>query len=160
MGEPEGMAEAVPQPFRRPLLALILLSPVIAEMLSGSAPPVEWLLPTTPLLLIWLYGSGVLVMREAAVRWDPWVGGVPRPRGRVRDHRGRPRRQVVLRPGLDGSRDPGLVRPLARHELGVGNLADDVPRDHQHRGGHLPRRHDLAADPRAAPPVGPAVSRC
>src|SRR3990170_174155 len=69
------MAEAVPQSFRRPLLALILLSPVIAEMLSGSAPPVEWLLPTTPLLLIWLYGSGVLVMRETAVRWNlGWAG--------------------------------------------------------------------------------------
>lgn len=69
------MAEAVPQSFRRPLLALILLSPVIAEMLSGSAPPVEWLFPTTPLLLIWLYGSGVLVMRETAVRWNlGWAG--------------------------------------------------------------------------------------
>jgi len=56
-------------PNRRPLLALILLSPVIAEMLSGSSPPLEWLNPITPLLLIWLYGAGVLVMRETAVRW-------------------------------------------------------------------------------------------
>ncbi len=56
-------------PFRRPLLALILLSPVIAEMLSGSSPPLEWLNPAVPFLLIWLYGSGVLVMRETAVRW-------------------------------------------------------------------------------------------
>src|SRR3989449_4564807 len=56
-------------PNRRPLLALILLSPIIAEMLSGSSPPLEWLNPITPLLLIWLYGAGVLVMRETAVRW-------------------------------------------------------------------------------------------
>ena len=56
-------------PNRGPLLALILLSPIIAEMLSGSSPPLEWLNPITPLLLIWLYGAGVLVMRETAVRW-------------------------------------------------------------------------------------------
>src|SRR5947199_3159511 len=54
---------------RRPLLALVLLSPVIAEMVSGSTPPLEWLNPITPLLLICLYGAGVLVMRERAVRW-------------------------------------------------------------------------------------------
>src|SRR5207237_3180884 len=56
-------------PNRRPLLALILLSPVIAEMLSGSTPPLEWLNPIAALLLIWLYGAGVLVMRESEVRW-------------------------------------------------------------------------------------------
>ena len=56
-------------PNRRPLLALLLLSPVIAEMLSGSTPPLEWLNPVAALLLIWLYGAGVLVMRETAVRW-------------------------------------------------------------------------------------------
>src|SRR5256885_16843146 len=54
---------------RRPLLALVLLSPVIAEMLSGSTPPLEWLNPIAVLFLIWLYGAGVLVMRETAVRW-------------------------------------------------------------------------------------------
>src|SRR5437879_7337253 len=56
-------------PNRRPLLALVPLSPVIAEMLSGSTPPLEWLNPIAALLLIWLYGAGVLVMRETAVRW-------------------------------------------------------------------------------------------
>src|SRR5207302_1314347 len=56
-------------PNRRPLLALVLPSPVIAEMLSGSTPPLEWLNPVAALLLIWLYGAGVLVMRETAVRW-------------------------------------------------------------------------------------------
>src|SRR5437016_3671160 len=62
-------------PYRRPLLALILLSPVIAEMLSGSSPPLEWLNPVAALLLIWLYGSGVLVMRETVfinIRLTPY----------------------------------------------------------------------------------------
>jgi len=63
------MADAGAHPNRRPLLALILLSPVIAEMLSGSTPPLEWLNPIAALFLIWLYGAGVLVMRETAVRW-------------------------------------------------------------------------------------------
>ncbi len=64
-----GFSMAADHPNRRPLLALVLLSPIIAEMLSGSSPPAEWLNPITPLLLIWLYGAGVLVMRETAVRW-------------------------------------------------------------------------------------------
>src|SRR5256886_17290700 len=63
------MADSGAHPNRRPLLALILLSPVIAEMLSGSTPPLEWLNPISALFLIWLYGAGVLVMRATAVRW-------------------------------------------------------------------------------------------
>jgi len=63
------MAAPGAHPNRRPLWALVLLSPVIAEMLSGSTPPIEWLNPVAALFLIWLYGSGVLVMRETAVRW-------------------------------------------------------------------------------------------
>jgi hypothetical protein len=69
------MVDAGAHPNRRPLWALILLSPVIAEMLSGSTPPIEWLNPIAALFLIWLYGSGVLVMRETAVRWKTgWPG--------------------------------------------------------------------------------------
>src|SRR2546427_11983634 len=63
------MSASGAHPNRRPLLALILLSPVIAEMLSGSTPPLEWLNPIGVLFLIWLYGAGVLVVRETAVRW-------------------------------------------------------------------------------------------
>src|SRR5947199_282242 len=66
---PHVVTMAAAHPNRRPLLALVLLSPVIAEMLSGSTPPLEWLNPIAALLLIWLYGAGVLVMRETAVRW-------------------------------------------------------------------------------------------
>lgn len=61
---------------RRPLLALVLLSPTLAEMLSGSSPPVEWLNPIGALFLIWLYGAGVLVVRETAVRWKCGFAGV------------------------------------------------------------------------------------
>src|SRR3989441_5231398 len=66
---PHVVIMAAARPNRRPLLALVLLSPVIAEMLSGSTPPLEWLDPIAVLCLIWLYGAGVLVMRETAVRW-------------------------------------------------------------------------------------------
>src|SRR6059036_2548944 len=34
-----------------------------------STPPLEWLNPIAVIFLIWLYGAGVLVMRETAVRW-------------------------------------------------------------------------------------------
>ena len=63
------MADPGAHPNRRPLWALLLLSPVIAEMMSGSTPPIGWLNPIAVLFLIWLYGAGVLVVRETAVRW-------------------------------------------------------------------------------------------
>ncbi|MCI4371866.1 MAG: hypothetical protein L3J78_04380 [Thermoplasmata archaeon] len=63
------MADPGAHPNRRPILALILLSPVIAEMLSGSTPPIGWLNPIAVAFLIGLYGAGVLVVRETAVRW-------------------------------------------------------------------------------------------
>ncbi|ASJ08710.1 hypothetical protein A3L11_05490 [Thermococcus siculi] len=51
-------------------LLLSLLSPFLAEVLSGSTPPTE--VATQPLAfpMLWLYyGSGVLLAREAWVRW-------------------------------------------------------------------------------------------
>jgi len=38
-------------------------------MMSGSTPPLAWLNPIAVLFLVWLYGAGVLVVRETAVRW-------------------------------------------------------------------------------------------
>ncbi len=55
---------------RRALIALVLLSPLTAELLSGSSPPLEFFFPPGFLLLVGLYGSGVLVVRELALRWD------------------------------------------------------------------------------------------
>lgn len=52
-----------------PVLVLFLLSPAIAELLSGSAPPVEFFHPFTLLVLTALYGSGAILVRELALRW-------------------------------------------------------------------------------------------
>jgi hypothetical protein len=63
------MADPGAHPNRRPLWALVLLSPIIAEMMSGSTPPLGWLNPIAVVFLVWLYGAGVLVVRETSVRW-------------------------------------------------------------------------------------------
>lgn len=57
-----------------PALALFLLSPVIGELLSGSAPPVEFFTPFGFLMIVSLYGSGAVVVRELRVRWHKGVG--------------------------------------------------------------------------------------
>ncbi len=48
---------------------LALLSPVVAEMLSGSSPPAEFIFGLGFLLLIPMYGAGALLVRELTVRW-------------------------------------------------------------------------------------------
>lgn len=53
-----------------PTLTLYFLAPTIAELLSGSAPPVEFFNPFGLLLLPALYGSGAILVRELALRWD------------------------------------------------------------------------------------------
>ena len=59
----------------RAIWVLALLSPVIAELLSGSSPPLEFFNPFSFLLLLGLYGSGVLIMRELAGSWkEGWIG--------------------------------------------------------------------------------------
>ena len=55
---------------RRALIALVLLSPLTAELLSGSSPPLDFFFPPSFLLFVGLYGSGVLLVRELALRWD------------------------------------------------------------------------------------------
>ena len=60
---------------RRLVLYLVLLAAVLPEAITGSTPPVGWLNPFLVGLLLWLYGSGVLVCRELAVRWKAgWPG--------------------------------------------------------------------------------------
>jgi len=54
----------------RALWVLALLSPIIAELLSGSSPPLEFFFPTSFALLMGLYGAGVLVVRELSVIWN------------------------------------------------------------------------------------------
>jgi hypothetical protein len=48
---------------------LFFLAPAIGELLSGSAPPIEFFNPISLLLLSSLYGSGALLIRELKVRW-------------------------------------------------------------------------------------------
>jgi len=55
---------------RWPVVLLFFLSPAVAELLSGSAPPVEFFNPFGLLILSALYGSGALLIRELRVRWN------------------------------------------------------------------------------------------
>ncbi|HKZ94391.1 MAG TPA: hypothetical protein VJ249_07420 [Candidatus Bathyarchaeia archaeon] len=57
-----------------PALALFLLSPAIGELLSGSAPPAEFFTPFGFLMIVCLYGSGAVIIRELTVRWKKGVG--------------------------------------------------------------------------------------
>jgi hypothetical protein len=53
-----------------PALLLFFLSPMLAELLSGSSPPVEFFQPFALFMLAALYGSGAILIRELRVRWD------------------------------------------------------------------------------------------
>lgn len=53
-----------------PALVLYFLAPAIGELLSGSAPPIEFFNPSGLLLLPALYGSGAILTRELALRWE------------------------------------------------------------------------------------------
>jgi len=52
-----------------PAVVLFFLSPAIGELLSGSAPPVEFFNPIGFPLLSALYGSGAILIRELTIRW-------------------------------------------------------------------------------------------
>ncbi len=51
------------------IIALSLLSPVLAELMSGSSPPLEFFNPISFLFLWGFYGAGVLIAHELWVRW-------------------------------------------------------------------------------------------
>lgn len=59
-----------------PALVLFFLSPAIGELLSGSAPPVEFFNPFGLTVLLSLYGGGALVVRELKIRWKKGIGTV------------------------------------------------------------------------------------
>lgn len=52
-----------------PVIVLFFLSPVIGELLSGSAPPVEFFNPFGLIFLPALYGSGAILAREITLTW-------------------------------------------------------------------------------------------
>ena len=56
--------------YRKPVLLLFFLSPLIGEGLSGSTPPLAFLNPGVLFLLGSLYGSGALLVRDYARRWN------------------------------------------------------------------------------------------
>jgi len=57
------------RPSRKPALLLFFLAPAIGELLSSSAPPVEFFNPILFVILTILYGGGALLCRELTVRW-------------------------------------------------------------------------------------------
>jgi len=59
-----------------PIITLVLLSPVIAELLSGSAPPLEFFHPFGFIVLVGLYGGGVLIVRELCIKWGKGWGSI------------------------------------------------------------------------------------
>ena len=59
-----------------PALALFLLSPIIGELLSGSAPPAEFFTPFGFTVMTLLYGGGALTARELKVRWGKGMGSL------------------------------------------------------------------------------------
>lgn len=57
-----------------PAWLLYFLAPVCGELLSGSAPPVEFFNPLGFITLCLLYGGGAVLVREVAFRWKKgWV---------------------------------------------------------------------------------------
>jgi len=51
-----------------PAFVLFFLAPAIGELLSGSAPPVEFFNPFALVILPALYGSGAVLVREYSLR--------------------------------------------------------------------------------------------
>jgi hypothetical protein len=56
--------------YRKQILLLFFLSPIIGEGLSGSTPPLAFLNPGILFLLGSIYGSGALLVRDYARRWN------------------------------------------------------------------------------------------
>ncbi len=52
-----------------PAWVLFFLSPLIAELLTGSSPPAEFFRPGALILMAGLYGSGAILCREWTLRW-------------------------------------------------------------------------------------------
>jgi hypothetical protein len=52
------------------IFTLLILSPIIAELLSGSSPPLEFFNPISFIFWGLLYGCGTLLIREAKVKWN------------------------------------------------------------------------------------------
>lgn len=49
-----------------PLLLLLFLPPLIAELLTASSPPAEFFIPFAFVVLVGLYGGGAILARDGA----------------------------------------------------------------------------------------------
>ncbi len=70
------MASPSLPPNRRLILYFVLLAALLPEGITGSTPPQGWLNPIQALLNFWLYGTGVLVVREVSLRWKTGRPGI------------------------------------------------------------------------------------
>jgi hypothetical protein len=125
-----------------PLLCLLILTPGIPEYLSGSSnmaflvlnPPVFFLFLAANLAL---YGPGVILIREAKIRWNKgWasiflLGGAY---GIVEEGLAL---RTLFNPKVLGSRKPRRLRTLARSQLGLDRRASNLPFSFQHRPTNL-----------------------
>jgi hypothetical protein len=59
-----------------PAVALFFLAPLVGELLSGSAPPIEYFSFPGFVILHLLYGGGAVFAREIKVRWRKGVGSL------------------------------------------------------------------------------------
>ncbi|GAA0532488.1 hypothetical protein GCM10010172_11570 [Paractinoplanes ferrugineus] len=60
----------------RPVVALLVVSPFMGEVLSTATSPLELLVPWNLLLFVALYGCGALLCREVAYRWRLGLPGL------------------------------------------------------------------------------------
>ena len=51
------------------IIFLLFVPAMIAELLSGNAPPLRFFSPLWLLLFVLLYGCSILLIREAKARW-------------------------------------------------------------------------------------------
>jgi len=61
---------------KKAVITLLFLSPITAELLSGSAPPVEFFNPFGLMVLVALYGCGAIILRELKIRWHKGYGAL------------------------------------------------------------------------------------
>ena len=69
-------AQSAARSVRHPALLLLVVAPLFGEGLSGSSPPTTLLLPWHLAFMMALYGCGVLLCREIAVRWRLGFSGL------------------------------------------------------------------------------------
>lgn len=51
-------------------LFLLSVPPLLGKLLSGSAPPLEWLNLAGALIMIFFYGFGTILIRESKAHWN------------------------------------------------------------------------------------------